>query len=79
MRGEQISLLLRCFQPPELVTAGNKDVAYSPGMPVIRRRQRWEFLIGLPGVFRCTLARLAKQLTFPSGLLNLPRNEALPY
>jgi hypothetical protein len=60
VKGEQISLLLGCFQPPDLVTAGNKAIAYRPGMPVIGRRQRWEFLIQLPGVFRCTLPRLAK-------------------
>jgi hypothetical protein len=50
-------LVLRSFLPPDLVTAGNKDVAYGPGMPVIGGRQRWEFLMRMPGVFRCALAR----------------------
>jgi hypothetical protein len=72
-------LLLRCFQPLDLVTADNKDVAYSPGMPVTGGRQRWEFLIRLPGLYCCSccpLSRLAKLLKYPSALLSLPRTEA---
>ena len=53
-------------------TAGHKAIADSPGMPLIGRRQRWEFLIRR--VFRCVLARLAKQLTYLSGLRSLLRN-----
>jgi hypothetical protein len=71
VRGEEISLLLRCFQPPDLVTAGNKDVAYSPGMPVIGG-QRWEFLIRLPGRFRYPLAAKRRE-GIASGIGEFPR------
>jgi hypothetical protein len=47
--GEQISSLPRCFQPPDLLAAGNKDIGYSPGMPVVGGRQGREFLIRLRG------------------------------
>jgi hypothetical protein len=39
------------------LTAGQKAIAQGPEVPVIRRRQRWEFLTRLPGVFRCALPR----------------------
>jgi hypothetical protein len=65
VRGEQISLLLPCFRQLDLVAAGNKAIAYRPGVLVIGRRQQWEFLIRLPGVFHGALRRLAKQLAYP--------------